>query len=282
MLDSTGTVVATYNYDAWGNCVVTTDTNGIGEINPIRYRGYYWDAEFGLYYLQSRYYSPTLCRFISQDSIEYLDPESINGLNLYAYCSNNPVMYGDSTGHDAIYVVNYRYGDGGIPVVGHAFVILIDNDGNWYITEFTGDKKPNAHVNFVDYQTKAGQEAFQTRYKKALYRAIFLEVFTGTNSIQYIRGDHTQSIIDAQNYQKNQDFGKYHFTENNCLDYVQTILKAGKYNNKIMHWYINNNNCIVPAEYFSNSQLLSTLYLPFRPIVQSITAIIEVSNEKKK
>ncbi len=99
LLDSSGKVVATYLYDAWGNCVVATDTNGIGEINPIRYRGYYWDAEFSLYYLQSRYYSPELCRFISQDSIEYLDPESINGLNLYAYCKNNPIMYADPTGH---------------------------------------------------------------------------------------------------------------------------------------------------------------------------------------
>ena len=99
LLTADGTVVATYTYDAWGNCVVATDTNGIGETNPIRYRSYYWDDEFGLYFLKSRYYSPTLCRFISQDSIEYLDPESINGLNLYAYCYNNPIMYVDPSGH---------------------------------------------------------------------------------------------------------------------------------------------------------------------------------------
>jgi len=99
ILNANGVIVATYNYDAWGNCVVTTDTNGIGEINPIRYRSYYWDSEFGLYYLQSRYYSPELCRFISQDSIDYLDPKSINGLNLYAYCLNNPVVLVDFNGH---------------------------------------------------------------------------------------------------------------------------------------------------------------------------------------
>ena len=46
-----------------------------------------------------RYYSPELCRFIQPDSIEYLDPSSIKGLNLYCYCMNNPIMYFDSTGH---------------------------------------------------------------------------------------------------------------------------------------------------------------------------------------
>ena len=58
--------------------------------------------ETGLYYCSSRYYDPEVGRWISPDSIEYLDPESINGFNLYAYCLNNPVMYVDSTGHFAI------------------------------------------------------------------------------------------------------------------------------------------------------------------------------------
>ncbi|MDE6850227.1 MAG: RHS repeat-associated core domain-containing protein [Clostridia bacterium] len=58
----------------------------------------YYDTETGLYYLQTRYYDPELGRFISQDSIEYADPETINGLNLYAYCDNNPVMNVDPTG----------------------------------------------------------------------------------------------------------------------------------------------------------------------------------------
>ena len=67
-------------------------------MNPFRYRSYYYDTETELYYLQTRYYDPELGRFISQDSIEYADPETINGLNLYAYCGNNPVMNVDPTG----------------------------------------------------------------------------------------------------------------------------------------------------------------------------------------
>ena len=91
-------LVAQYVYDAWGNIDILQNTDGIATLNPFRYRSYYFDEETGLYYLQSRYYDPELGRFISADSIEYLDPETIGGLNLYAYCENNPVMGVDPEG----------------------------------------------------------------------------------------------------------------------------------------------------------------------------------------
>ena len=97
--NTAGTLLAKYEYDAWGNHTVTKmGTNAIGDINPIRYRGYYYDKETGLYYLQSRYYDPETGRFLSQDDTAYLAPESLTGLNLYAYCNNNPVMYRDPSG----------------------------------------------------------------------------------------------------------------------------------------------------------------------------------------
>ena len=93
-------LVAEYAYDAYGTPYITMQTNEhIGDINPIRYRGYYYDTESHLYYCSSRYYNPKWGRFISPDSIEYLDPNSINGLNLYAYCGNNPVNRFDPSGH---------------------------------------------------------------------------------------------------------------------------------------------------------------------------------------
>ena len=80
---TTGTKVGGYAYDAWGNCTVTLNTNGIATKNPIRYRGYYYDEDTKLYYLNARYYSPEWRRFISPDDTGYLDPENPNGLNLY-------------------------------------------------------------------------------------------------------------------------------------------------------------------------------------------------------
>ena len=104
-----GSVVAKYCYDAWGNHKVlnpdnreNNQTDFIGNINKVRYRSYYYDEETQLFYCNSRYYSPELCRWISPDSIEYLDPQSINGLNLYCYCMNNPINKYDPSGHFAI------------------------------------------------------------------------------------------------------------------------------------------------------------------------------------
>ena len=104
--DKHGLMLCRYIYDAWGkhriydtigNEVLPEDLN-IGNTNPIRYRGYYYDKEFKLYYLQSRYYDPDTCRFISPDGVEYVDPASVFGFNLYAYCNDNPVMYTDPSG----------------------------------------------------------------------------------------------------------------------------------------------------------------------------------------
>ena len=100
--DTNGNKVGGYVYDAWGNCTITLNTNGIATKNPIRYRGYYYDEDIGLYYLNARYYSPTWRRFISPDDTSYLDPENPNGLNLYAYCNNDPVNYVDPSGHEAL------------------------------------------------------------------------------------------------------------------------------------------------------------------------------------
>ena len=96
--DASGVKVGKYKYTAFGECEVEMNTNGIAEKNPIRYRGYYYDTETSLYYLKTRYYDPEVGRFMTIDGIEYLDPETINGLNLYAYCGNNPVMNIDPEG----------------------------------------------------------------------------------------------------------------------------------------------------------------------------------------
>ena len=103
IIDSNGNVMVSYKYDEWGKLIDTITTSTFALIlsgmNPFIYKGYYYDVETQLFYCNSRYYSPELCRWISPDSIEYLDPSSINGLNLYCYCMNNPIMYYDPSGH---------------------------------------------------------------------------------------------------------------------------------------------------------------------------------------
>ena len=106
ILDSNGTVVVQYVYDAWGESLVLdaegneiTAASHVGQLNPFRYRGYFYDVETGLYYLQSRYYDPEMGRFLNMDSVDYADPETLNGLNLYAYCENDPVSRYDPTGN---------------------------------------------------------------------------------------------------------------------------------------------------------------------------------------
>lgn len=96
--NDSGMLYAEYSYDAWGKCTIKSNVNNIATINPFRYRGYYLDDETGLYYLNARYYDPEIGRFISPDSFENLVPECITGLNLYAYCLNNPISYTDETG----------------------------------------------------------------------------------------------------------------------------------------------------------------------------------------
>ena len=107
ILDSSGTMVAFYDYDAWGNCTVynssakvLTDPTSIANINPLRYRGYYYDAETGFYYLQSCYYDPAICRFINADTFATTDANGFLSANMFAYCENNPIMRTDETGND--------------------------------------------------------------------------------------------------------------------------------------------------------------------------------------
>ena len=98
MVDINGATVASYVYDAWGRLISTSGS--MASTNPLRYRGYYYDAETGLYYLGSRYYDPLVKRFINSDTSNLIltNPNSLNDKNLFAYCDNNPVMRTDDGG----------------------------------------------------------------------------------------------------------------------------------------------------------------------------------------
>ena len=100
-----GAAYGTYTYDAWGN--VISQSGSIASINPIRYRGYYYDSETGLYYLGSRYYDPAVKRFINADgaTLAVTNSGELTDKNYFAYCNNSPVMQkddGGELGHIAI------------------------------------------------------------------------------------------------------------------------------------------------------------------------------------
>ena len=102
---ATGKLAATYTYDAWGKIVKINGQNpedvastNIANINPFRYRGYYYDTETSLYYLQSRYYDPEVGRFVNIDGFVSTDTASSLTTNLYVFCDNNPIMNTDYYG----------------------------------------------------------------------------------------------------------------------------------------------------------------------------------------
>ena len=98
--DSTGEKVVGYIYDAWGRLIKTTGSKAstLGQYNPLRYRGYVYDRETGLYYVSSRYYNPEIGRWINADSAISGINGDILGYNMFAYCFNNPVNMFDPDG----------------------------------------------------------------------------------------------------------------------------------------------------------------------------------------
>ena len=95
LVDTSGNSVASYTYDPYGK--VLTATGALAEKNPLRYRGYYYDSESSLYYLQSRYYDPTTRRFVNADSYAGTG-QGLIGYNMVAYCGNSPINSKDDTG----------------------------------------------------------------------------------------------------------------------------------------------------------------------------------------
>ena len=97
--DNDGELIISYTYNAWGECKTTVHSSVPTAVanNPYRYRGYYYDVDLGIYYLQSRYYDAKICRFISADGYASTG-QGLLGYNMYAYCGNNPVNRLDVTG----------------------------------------------------------------------------------------------------------------------------------------------------------------------------------------
>ena len=134
--DGNGNVVAKYEYDVWGNVLTVsnasnqeiTDPNHIANLNPFRYRSYYYDSESGLYYLMSRYYDPVTHRFVNADGY-FQSGDNILDTNMNAYCRNNPIMNLDFTGM-VVFSVSLSLNLGCVFGCGDGMALVFDGDGN--------------------------------------------------------------------------------------------------------------------------------------------------------
>ncbi len=206
-----GTKYAAYVYDAWGNHTITLDTNGIGTINPFRYRGYYFDTETGLYYLQTRYYDPLTGRFLNADS-RFDSDTKMTKYNLYSFCLDNPVANNDRNGTDAILLLDemneYFFGHLGV---------IFQCDGKWWHF-YWGPAETT-----LDVANPFGSvEEYQCYLVE--FDGDFSKVYDGTyEAYYYIEGDFSKSYDFAKYVAENSDYNLYF---NNCAQVTLEVLAA--------------------------------------------------------
>ncbi len=224
-----GAIISRYIYDAYGRCKVLnssleedTDASSIGNKNPFRYRGYYYDVILGLYFLQRRYYDPETGRFISPDSLSILDEtrHQINGLNLYMYCKDNPIMFVDPSGHSALaifyigmFILAFT------PIGGLALQVVVSigsyavmsiwalgafmfNNGegawadmcsiNW--NPFNSNESATVNSNYVSFYK--GVPVFRTELDRSgSFSAIFLKKGSNIDDLRHERGHNWQLMM---------------------------------------------------------------------------------------
>ena len=217
-IDSKGDVVATtssyfgdYTYDAWGNDLYNTNTT-----NPIGYRGYYFDSETGLYYLKARYYDSTTGQFTQEDTVQ----DDNLQYNLYGYCSGNPVLYTDPTGHDAILLLDKDAVKG----LGHTALMLQKSKKVWYYCSIDGkgDSKKKNPVTFKKIKEKFNKNSSISKLAKMINTKRYTEKL-------YFKGDFKNSITYFnENYYKSKKY-KYNKSTNNCTQISFRTLTKGKF-----------------------------------------------------
>ena len=133
ILDENGNTVVSYGYDAWGAPLWCTGelAETLGKVQPFRYRGYVFDEETGLYYLRSRFYSPSINRFTNCDS----EFDANSGLlcdSQYIYCANNPIVFMDELGKGLIIACVIGFGVLGA-IIGGVYAAKESEDELGYI-----------------------------------------------------------------------------------------------------------------------------------------------------
>ncbi len=169
IVDENGAVLLTYSYTAWGKVTYSATSMEsmalavtLSNVNPFTYRGYCYDYDIGMYYLQSRYYDPQICRFINADSTDYLGATgTLISYNLFAYCENDGVNMVDPKGTAAIsailgFVMGAVFG-----AIGFFLDIIIEN------------------INLLKNATKLKEEIKSKLSEKKEKVKLFLDVLLG-------------------------------------------------------------------------------------------------------
>ena len=189
ILNASGSPVVSYTYDAWGKPLTVTGSlaTTLGTHNPLRYRGYVYDTETELYYLQSRYYNPNTGRFLNADAFTSTG-QGFTGNNMFVYCGNNPVVREDSEGNFWLFSV----------IVGVATQYISD------VVENVMDGKTGADIfmptSSVGEYIAAGVTALipGTGFGAALVRNVVAEGITETQNIILGKDVNVvESIVDV-------------------------------------------------------------------------------------
>ena len=158
--------------DSWGKLI--SSSGSLADINPLRYRGYYYDTETGFYYLQSRYYDPVVSRFINADTYASTG-DGLLGYNMFAYCGNNPVCYSDPTGHfalvdDLLVLLGLAVVTAVTAIVTAVALPVIQEGWNNSVESFSAKPK-------TDYQEKAKEQVIP----KERDNTVYIYRYGGTN-----------------------------------------------------------------------------------------------------
>ena len=246
IVNQNGNVIANYTYDAWGKLLSVTDSVGdpitsqttIALLNPLRYRGYVYDEETGLYYLQSRYYDPTTCRFLNADILIDTQSGSPLSTNMFAYCENNPTNKDDTTGTNAIWLQD----NDAVLGFGHTSLLLQDRNGKWWYFYWGTDDIQLLFINRVGLADVNRWLAGKNKWKEEFYsnKYDFSCLIKGdfTNSIHYIfhnllgkTGNKLRSIskryLAKKIYDKKYINLRYHLTKRNCVQMSIKVLLHG-------------------------------------------------------
>ena len=265
IIASDGSNNIAYNYNAYG-----TELYNCSSANPIGYRNYYYDSETGLYYLKARYYDPTTGQFTQEDTVQ----DDNLQYNLYGYCSANPVLYTDPSGHNAVLMISNKSAGSGPVYFGHIAVLLQYVGNTWYYCSIDGKGSSGNKKNPVTYRkvvkkidthtTISTINSLLGREKKEVY-----------NEKIHFKGDFKKSITYFEkNYYKNKKY-KYDLFSNNCSQISFRTLGRG-------YFSIYHNDYIYVVNRLSTMTIPKSAFNAMRHFNRYFPAYKNASTKEKK